>query len=148
MFSVETIKAEDLSALASLYSELAGSVVKPEGMERVFAAIDVSPDYYLFGARSDTGVLAGSVMGIVCMDLCFDERPFMIMENMIVGSAWQGRGVGRLLMETLEKTAEERNCVFIEFCSSWFRTGAHRFYESLGYDPGMVKGYRKFLTGS
>jgi GNAT superfamily N-acetyltransferase len=145
MFHVDRVNESDLAELALLYTELAGEPVDHEAMIPVFRKLDQNPDYILLAARTGEGRLAGSVMGVVCLDLCFGERPFMIMENMVVGERFHGMGAGRVLIQSLETAARERRCVFIQFCSSWFREGAHRFYEACGYDPGMVKGYRKFL---
>ncbi len=83
-------------------------------------------------------------MGILCPDM-IENRPFMIMENMIVDKNWQGKGVGKLLLKKIETIACENNCLFIQFCSSMFRKGAHNFYYRAGYSPDEVKGFRKWL---
>ena len=54
-------------------------------------------------------------------------------------------GLGKLLITAIEKIAKERECIFIQFCSSMFRTTAHSFYNAVGYSDGTVKGYRKYL---
>lgn len=145
MVTIEPLKERDLEALAALYQELTGDLPPLDRMGRIFSKISSNGDYYLLGAKSESGALAGSIMGIVCYDLLRDCRPFMVMENMIVKSSWRRKGVGRLLLTSLEEIAREMDCIFIQFCSSSFRSESHHFYSSCGYDPGEVLGFRKFL---
>ncbi|MFO1475536.1 MAG: GNAT family N-acetyltransferase [Verrucomicrobiota bacterium] len=143
--TIERITAVDLPALADLYDQLVTEKTDRGEMKRVFAQLDGREEYYLLGAKTEAGKLAGCIMGIVCLDLLKRGQPFMVMENMIVDSEWRGRGVGKKLMERLEGLARERGCIFIQFCSSSYRKEAHGFYEACGYDPAAVQGYRKFL---
>ena len=145
MITVAKIAREDLAALTALYSQLADTPVSPKGMLVTFEHINTSADYYLLGAKTGEGALVGTVMGVVCMDLVKDCRPFMVMENMVVDREWWRRGVGIILLRTLESIARRRRCLYVQFCSSMYRSGAHRFYEAAGYAPEEVRGFRKWL---
>ena len=48
--------------------------------------------------------------------------------------AWQGKGLGTQLMETLEEWAKENQIHAIRLNSGASRTNAHRFYRNLGYE--------------
>ncbi|MBP7736028.1 MAG: GNAT family N-acetyltransferase [Spirochaetes bacterium] len=145
MFIINDITISDLPQLAKLYEQLANRDVDPEGMRETFEKITANGDYCLFGARAGDNRLVGTIMAVICHDLVKDCRPFMIMENLVVDAGWHRKGIGSLLMEKVESIARDRNCIFIEFCSSSFRTGAHSFYREAGYDPGEVKGFRKYF---
>jgi len=72
-------------------------------------------------------------------------KPFMVIENVIVKSAWRGRGIGVRLMEAIEETGRQRECYFTMFVSGGHRKEAHQFYEAIGYDLDFVQGFKKYL---
>ncbi len=92
--------------------------------------------------------LVGSLMGIQSFDLVGECFPFMIIENVIVSESHRGMGIGRMMFMRIEEIARENNCYYIFFVSGEKRSGAHKFYESLGFATDKVKGYKKFLRGS
>ncbi|MCU0848365.1 MAG: GNAT family N-acetyltransferase [Spirochaetes bacterium] len=145
MFTIDRMGFGDLQALSGLYLQLVGEASELTAMQRVFREIDSRDDYFLLGARAEDGTLVGSLMGVICLDLCRDCSPLMVLENLVTDSAWRGKGVARMLMLEGERIAREKGCVFVQFCSSHYRKEAHRLYESLGYDPSEVKGYRKYF---
>jgi len=100
--------------------------------------------YILLVARENDKVV-GTVMGIICMDLVKDCQPFMVIENVVVKSEFRGIGVGIELMQHLETLARSRNCYYTMFVSSGHRKEAHKFYEAIGYEPGLVRGFKKYL---
>lgn len=141
---IQRIVHRDLPALQDLYEELVGSRGTLSDMERVFEPLNNNEAYYLLGYKLD-GVLAGSVMGVICYDLVNACKPFMVVENVIVSSKAQGKGVGKQLMLALEEIANEHNCEYMMLCSSSYRKEAHQFYVSLGYPIDSVQGFRKML---
>ncbi len=143
---VERVAESDADGLAALLEELSGEPVNRILMRAELAALLNDPAYVLLGARTG-GILTGTAMGIVCRDLVGECRPFMVVENVIVSAAHRGGGAGRALMNELEREAGRRGCLYINIVSSMHRTGAHRFYESLGYPGDAARGFRKFLRG-
>lgn len=87
----------------------------------------------------EKGEIVGSALGICCS--VFGES-VLVVEDVIVRSDQRGKGVGRMLMEALDQFAKEKGCAYSFLVSSDFRTGAHSFYESIGYTDGVV-GFRK-----
>ena len=146
MISIACVTKEDLKELAALYEELVGEETNFEKMNQIFEWMQTNPHYILLGAKYN-GKLVGSVMGIVCLDMVGQCNPFMVLENVIVSDAHRNMGIGRKLMEEIERIAKERECFMIEFVSSGFRKDAHKFYESVGYKLDAVKGFRKFMNG-
>ncbi len=138
--------AEDLPELNALFAELVGSPADPDAMARSFASIDSDPKVTVVACREEPGgAIIGTVMCIVCNDLVWECRPFMVVDNVVVAAAARGKGVGRALMENAESRAREADCSFISIISSDYRKDAHRFYESLGYGEDPVRGFRKML---
>jgi len=141
---IQPIVTEDLPELQTLYEELIGEKGSLTQMEVVFQKMRANEAYHLMGYKVD-GVLAGSVMGVICHDLVGSCTPFMVVENVIVSSQFQGHGVGKKLMLAIEEIAKAHSCGYIMFCSSAFRKEAHQFYASLGYALDAVQGFRKML---
>jgi GNAT superfamily N-acetyltransferase len=141
---VEPVALDELSDVARLYEELAGRPTDLGKMEQSFSWMQSNPDYVVLGAKL-SGIMAGTLLGIVCRDILGDCRSFMVVENVVVSSSQRRQGVGKALMEKIEEIATERNCLYIMFVSSSARTDAHQFYESIGYQSDFVQGFKKYL---
>jgi GNAT superfamily N-acetyltransferase len=82
-------------------------------------------------------------MGIFCLDLVGECKPFMVIENVIVSKRVRRQGIGKKLMHKIEEIAKERGCSYTIFVSGEERKEAHLFYEKLGFKEENVVGYRK-----
>ena len=135
----------DLEALAGLYKQFWGDESSLEKMRATFRRLVANPNYVFLGAKQE-GRLVGSVMGIVCEELYGECKPFMVVEDVIVDKSHRRAGIGSVLMRELETCAVERGCGYIIFVTEADRIDAHRFYESLGYQPDAYKGFKKRLA--
>ncbi|UCD05698.1 MAG: GNAT family N-acetyltransferase [candidate division WOR-3 bacterium] len=52
---------------------------------------------------------------------------------------WRARGIGKLLMETVEDFARSRDCAKIEITSGKHRKIAHEFYRRAGYHTASAR---------
>lgn len=134
----------DLPALAGLLEDLSGQAPNLPAMARSLAAMAANPDYHPLGAFA-SGELAGSVLGVVCLDLVGSCRPFLVVENLIVAGWARRRGVARTLLAALEARGRARNCRYAMLVSGAARTAAHACYASLGYAGSGVLGFKKYL---
>lgn len=135
----------DVPALDILMSELMSDLFGKNNrarMEQVVAEMQQDARYYLAVACEGEQVV-GTAMGVLCHDLCGECRPFMVIENVIVSQVYRGKGVGRGLLQELERWGRAQGCTYIDLVSSAFRTQAHRFYEAMGYSS--EGGFRKSL---
>ena len=80
-------------------------------------------------------------MGIVCLDLIGNCNPYMLVENVVVLSEFRGKGIGKLLMNSLEEFGQEHNCNYVVLVSGSQRSEAHKFYQSIGYE--LQAGFKK-----
>ena len=145
MPTIVRIQESDLEEFAALGKELCGRETNTIHLKDNFYKMVRNPDYLLIGAKDEQQRLIGSVMGIICMDIVGDCRPFVVLENLIVSEKARGLGVGNLLVRYIEDYARERNCYFITFISLAKRKEAHAFYETIGYAKGVVEGFKKYL---
>ncbi|WP_300158164.1 GNAT family N-acetyltransferase [Solidesulfovibrio sp.] len=139
---VADITTEDLPALAALMRSLSGLDTDMKRLGAVHRVMAGHADYHLLGARLD-GVLAGAALGIVCLDVVGDCRPFMVVENVVVASPFRRHGVGRSLFAALETRARARDCLYLMLVSGPDRDEARAFYTALGYFES--RGFKKRL---
>ncbi|OHD15276.1 MAG: GNAT family N-acetyltransferase [Spirochaetes bacterium GWC1_27_15] len=135
---------EDIPQLALLYKQFWGESSSIENMYKLFNKLKRNPNY-IFLSAVDNNILAGSVMGIICEELYGECKPFMILEDLIVDIDYRRKGIGKLLIEEIEKYAKEANCTQILFVTENMRKDACDFYASMGFNPDSHKGFKKLL---
>lgn len=59
--------------------------------------------------------------------------PFVVIGGLVVDRAYRRKGIGRVLMRHAEDWAKESGCSIVRLWSTISRTGAHAFYQELGY---------------
>ena len=66
---------------------------------------------------------------------------------LVVSAQWQRRGVGRQLVQAAEEFGWSQGCLRIEVTSGDHRAGAHKFYQSLGYQLDESRFIKRPTTG-
>ena len=139
---------DDLDALLSLYEELAGSKLTATPADRAGAESALSEILADRRRELAVAVLDGQVVGtadlLVVPNLTHRGEPWAIIENVVVASAVQRRGVGRELLGHLIDTAREAGCCKVQLLSGKHRTEAHAFYRSLGLDA-VAEGFKIYF---
>jgi len=57
------------------------------------------------------------------------------IEGVRVASDYRTQGVGRFLIDQVIERAQERGCRMVQLTTDKRRPNAHRFYDSLGFEP-------------
>lgn len=81
---------------------------------------------------------AGQVIGMCSGQLTIStaEGGFaLLVEDVVVAQAWQGRGVGRELLAALEQWAASRKIGRLQLLADRNNTPALEFYRKLGWQP-------------
>ncbi len=99
--------------------------------------------YLLVAIDPETETICGSLLGVVFEDICEDGKPILLVENVAVLETYQGKGVGKQLFEEIERWGKEMDCHYEILVSGMNRTGAHKFYNALGFIE--AKGFKKYL---
>ncbi len=135
----------DLDALDRVMMVISdGPAQSKEKMGRLVEKINADPEKYLLAAvDEETGVLCGSLLGVVFEDICDTGRPILLIENVAVLPEYQGKGVGRAMFEEIEGWGKEHDCHYEILVSGLQRIGAHKFYNALGFEE--VKGFKKYF---
>jgi GNAT superfamily N-acetyltransferase len=90
----------------------------------------------------------GEVLGFVAVHALprfeHSDRVLRIMA-LVVDAGVRERGVGRMLMEEVERLGRDVGAAFAEVTAGHHRPDARRFYEDLGYDGSVAAYLRKRL---
>lgn len=129
---------EHMEQMVELCRELVPAKCTIENFTRNYMEISNDKRYYIVEATVD-GVMAGTAMGVIITAL---DGNFMVVENVVVSGQWRGHGIGKLILQELDRFAAENKCTYAILVSSGFRKNAHQFYEAMGYADD-VRGFRK-----
>jgi GNAT superfamily N-acetyltransferase len=127
--SIRVSRVSDARDIAALTGQL-GYDVEPPAVEVRLARILAREDQTVFVAELD-GRPVGWVHAAMWQDI--EAEAFVVIGGLVVDRNCRGKGVGRRLMEEAEEWTKARGCSIVRLWSSSARTGAHRFYEELGY---------------
>ena len=142
---VRKAQEKDLDGLDQVMLVISDRAGDRETVKTLLRKIDGDPQKYLLVAEDkDTGTLCGSLLGVVFEDICDSCRPILLVENVAVLEDYQGKGVGRRMFQEIEAWGKQvLNCHYEILVSGMNRTGAHKFYQALGFEE--VKGFKKYL---
>lgn len=125
---------QDLPRILDLYARaLDGRALAVDDAERLFERIQRYPDYRLHLAETD-GRLAGTFALLIMDNLGECGTPSGIIEDVVVEPEYQRRGVGRAMMQHALAICRQKGCYKLMLSSNLARSGAHAFYESLGFE--------------
>ncbi len=82
-------------------------------------------------------VAEGRVVGLAGLHVAWMvhlDRPTARLMSLVVDESCRGGGIGRRLVEASCEQAREWGCDRLELTSRLTRTGAHSFYESVGFE--------------
>lgn len=107
-------------------------------------AADTAHHYFLVHEDEETQELTGYVHAEVYESL-YAEPMFNVMA-LAVDQSHHKKGIGKVLMQALEKEALLRGLTGVRLNSGEIRTEAHKFYEHIGYESNKYqKRFVKFL---
>ncbi|HZG18031.1 MAG TPA: GNAT family N-acetyltransferase [Candidatus Bathyarchaeia archaeon] len=141
--TVRKVECNDAAELSELFMDFIGKESNLAAMRKQIEVISNHPNYYV-AVACDEDKVVGTAMGIICYDLVGECNPFMLIENVVVLPQYQGRGVGRLLMQELEDFGQKNQCNYVILVSESKREPSHQFYEALGYSTDQ-RGFKKRL---
>ena len=126
----------DVAAVLALYAQIDfnNDAVLPEAAaQKIFAEFARYPSYRLFVAM-DAAQVVGSYALLVMHNMAHCGMSSAVVEDVVVASAEQGRGIGRQMMSHAKEQAKTAGCYKLALSSNRARHAAHAFYESLGFD--------------
>ncbi len=127
---------EDAADLLRAYREAGidgGLAFTVEEARLHFAQFRRYPSYRIFTASVEQE-FAGTYALIILDNLAKCGAKAGVVEDVAVLPAFQGRGVGKAMMEHARAECRAAGCYKMTLSSNLSREGAHRFYDSLGFE--------------
>ena len=128
--------SKDVPAVLALYAQIDfnnDAVLTEAAAQKIFAEFEHYPSYRLFVAMNADQVV-GSYALLVMHNMAHCGMSSAVVEDVVVASAEQGRGIGRQMMSHAKEQAKAAGCYKLALSSNRARHAAHAFYESLGFD--------------
>ncbi|WP_028983803.1 GNAT family N-acetyltransferase [Sporolactobacillus terrae] len=90
--------------------------------------------YYKIYGLFDAAQLIASYTLIILDNFGHGGKKIAIVENVVVAGAARGQGIGKKMMQDAMRRAAKQNCYKLMLASDIKRSGAHAFYEKLGFE--------------
>lgn len=132
---VRKLDIVDLDPLLALYADI-GLLDSPSSrhiVEQTWARIVTNDLLYYLGVFVD-GVLVSTCHAVIVPNLSRGARPYAVIENVGTLASHRRRGFAALAMRTIIDHCWEAGCYKVMLASGIERSGAHAFYEGLGFD--------------
>lgn len=133
--NIRKAEKKDLEYILALYSQPDmdnGEVLDIEEAERIFDKMGRYPDYSVYIAELD-GNIVGTFALAIMDNLAHMGMPSGLIEDVVVSECFQGRGIGKLMMNRAIEICREKGCYKAALSSNLKREKAHRFYEGIGF---------------
>ena len=144
---LRALKATDVASIHEINKEALGYDFSPEETSSQLTKLSQDSHHFLLGYEDDTShELVGYIHAEVYESL-YSKAGFNILALAVLPQS-QGKGIGKTLLQGLEQEAEKRGYNFIRLNSADHRTGAHAFYERVGYTCDIIqKRFIKLIKG-
>ena len=144
---LRTLKATDVASIYEINKDALGYDFSPEETASQLDKLSQDPHHFLLGFEEPTSHdLVGYVHAEVYESL-YSKPGFNILALAVLPQT-QCKGIGKTLLQGLEKEAEKRGYKFIRLNSADHRLSAHAFYERVGYTCDKVqKRFIKLIKG-
>ncbi|MBR0553558.1 GNAT family N-acetyltransferase [Stakelama marina] len=142
MTAARLAEDRDLEGILDLFgaSEVS-TVARPvERARQIWEATLANPDVFIFVSSAENMVVA-SCMLITAPNLLREGRSHGFLENVVTHPAYRGRGHGRSAVAKAFDHAWQLDCHHVLMQSGRADPRVHRFYEKLGFRPGLRTAY-------
>jgi GNAT superfamily N-acetyltransferase len=142
MATARLARASDLAALLALFevSEVSATAQPIEQAERIWRETLAHPGVFIFVSEEGSR-LAATCMLVTSPNLLRQGRRHGFLENVVTHPELQGRGHGRAVVEAALAQAWAFDCHHVLMQSGRANPRVHRFYERLGFKPGLRTAY-------
>jgi ribosomal protein S18 acetylase RimI-like enzyme len=125
----------DLAEVLRLYAQpdLDGKALSLLEAEHLFDHIAQYPDYRIYVAVSGAQIV-GTFALLIMHNLGHWGTPSAVIEDVAIAPAWQGRGIGKIMMRHALELCGEKGCYKAVLSSNLKRERAHAFYEAVGFE--------------
>ena len=126
---IRKYKSSDYNNLLKLLETVYGSQIDQDTLEKHY--VNSNHDI-LVSVEDGSDVLTGCTFIEIKEDYVRPEK-IIYVTYVAVDEKFRHHGIGKMLIDKVEQICHENNCSAIELTSANFRTGAHTFYDRLGF---------------
>lgn len=141
MIRVRNMQLTDAEAINLMNTESLGYDISIEMTKKQMKKLLLNPNHHIFYIAEEEELVVGYVHAELYETLY--SEPMLNVLALAINQNYQQRGIGKQLMQRIEQVANERDLVGVRLNSGETRTGAHKFYESIGYSSD--KNQKRFL---
>lgn len=109
-----------------------------------FSSLNIDKNKYIQLVAEDGGIIMGYALVSRCFDPVLCKVNFWI-DYVCVAENFRGKGIGKKLLQKIEKIAISENVMYLQLTSSKFRTNARKLYMDMGYEIRESDIFRKVL---
>lgn len=127
--------AEDISYVMELYRQPDmdnGRSLSIEEAVSIHNKMLSYPNYKLYVALCENNIVGTFALAIMD-NLANMGKPSGLIEDVVVRSEWQGKGIGKQMMNYAIELCRRNGCYKAALSSNLKREKAHKFYENLGF---------------
>lgn len=143
---IREARADDLSALLSLYLHLHESSVPPmdEKMQTAWDAILRDPNHHLIVCEK-AGEIVSSCVCVVVPNLTRGVRPYALIENVVTHPGVRSQGLATRCLNYARDIAAKENCYKIMLLTGAKDERTLNFYRRAGYNSSDKTAFIQWL---
>jgi GNAT superfamily N-acetyltransferase len=124
----------DLGAILSLFKQpdVDRQALSIKKAQKIFNRITNYLNYKIYVAETDKRIL-GTFSLLIMDKLSHMGAKSGIVDDVVVHPDWQGKGIGKKMMQFAMDRCKESGCYKLMLSSNIKRNLAHQFYEKLGF---------------
>lgn len=138
---IREMKMNDAEEIRGINADSLGYDIPIQRTKKQMEKLLADGIHHIFFVAEENGEIAGYVHAEVYESLY--SEPLLNILALAVDQKHQKKGIGKHLMQKIELAASERNLAGIRVNSGENRHGAHKFYESIGYNCDKTQ--KRFL---
>ncbi len=136
MLTIRQATETDLEEVLKLYVQPDmdhGNVISLEQAKSIYCKMKQYPDYRIYIAEQGNAVV-GTFSLLIMDSMVHMGSSFGVIESVVVSDRHQRHWIGKRMMEYAMELCRQKGCYKAMLSSGLKREGAHRFYESLGFE--------------
>jgi len=144
---IRKAEKKDLKDILALYSQPDmdnGEVLDIKKAEQIFYKMKNYPDYNVYVAEYGN-IIVGTFALAIMDNLAHMGARSGLIEDVVVATSMQGKGIGKRMMEHAINICKEKGCYKALLSSNLKRENAHRFYEGIGFKKHGYSFYMELI---
>lgn len=143
--NIRKIKRNEMPALLELYAHYTSNLIpiSEEKSQQIWDEIEANPGISYFVLEVEGRIVSSCILSIT-PSIIGGGDGYAVIEHVVTHDEYRRKGFARAILEFALNCAWEHGCTETMLLSGAGNEGAHRLYESLGFDQHKRKGFIAF----